>query len=183
MTAAPKEMILVPDIGIPYEPALKYVDLFERAQAVCNTTESLEKYGAQFPIEREDKEIAEVLSKAYANNPEKTSKTITNPKSSTFTPASMILTASILKEFSHKIVTEAIEIRHLVTNKLLLETESPDARIRIKSLELLGKITDVGLFTEKTEITVTHQSTDDLRARLKSKLHRMIDPTDVVSDQ
>lgn len=178
-----KEMTLVPDIGVPYEPAVQYVDLYKRAQAVCNTTESLEKYGARFPIEKEDRDIAAALAKAYANNPDKTSKTVTNPKASTFTPASMLLTASILKEFSHRVVTEAVEIRHLVTNKLLLESEHPDARIRLKAIELLGKITDVGLFTEKTEVTVTHQSTDDLRAKLKKKLHRLIDPNDVVSDQ
>jgi len=32
----------------------------------------------------------------------------------------------------------------------------------------------VGLFTDKKEITVAHTTTDDLRARLKSKLQRLI---------
>jgi hypothetical protein len=43
-------------------------------------------------------------------------------------------------------------------------------------LELLGKISDVGLFAEKTEITVTHQTTDDIKDRLRSKLTRLINP-------
>jgi hypothetical protein len=45
----------------------------------------------------------------------------------------------------------------------------------MRALELLGKISDVGLFSEKSEITVTHQSTDDLRARLKGKLEKLIE--------
>jgi 5,10-methylenetetrahydrofolate reductase len=34
----------------------------------------------------------------------------------------------------------------------------------------------VGLFAEKTEITVTHQTTDDIKDRLRSKLTRLINP-------
>jgi hypothetical protein len=53
-------------------------------------------------------------------------------------------------------------------------TDSPDPRIRIKSLELLGKISDVGLFTDRTEITITHQTTDELRNKLRAKLQRLV---------
>ena len=65
---------------------------------------------------------------------------------------------------------------HLVTNKLLLETENPDAKVRLRALELLGKISDVGLFAEKSEVTITHQSTDDLREKLRSKLTKLANP-------
>jgi len=176
-------MELVPDIGIPYEPALKYVDLLERAKAACNTAQSLTAYGAQFPPDADDKQIAAAMVGAYASDPEVASRAITSSKASTFTPASMILTATILEEFKARIVTESVHIRNLVTNKLLLETEHADARIRLKACELLGKISDVGLFVDKSEITVTHQSTSDLRSRLKDKLSRLIDPKDVVSNQ
>ena len=37
-------------------------------------------------------------------------------------------------------------------------------------MELLGKMTDVGLFTERKEITVTHQTADELREKLREKL-------------
>ena len=45
--------------------------------------------------------------------------------------------------------------------------------MRIRALELLGKISDVGLFTDRSEVLVTHQSTDELRAKLKEKLQRL----------
>ena len=93
------------------------------------------------------------------------------------TPAALLLTEKILQDFGHQVVQEASQVRHMVVNKLIQETENPDARIRVKALELLGKVSDVGLFTEKQEITITHQTSDDLRARLKKKLEKMIDVT------
>ena len=43
-------------------------------------------------------------------------------------------------------------------------------------MELLGKISDVGLFAEKSEVTVTHQTTDDLKDKLREKLSRLVNP-------
>ena len=52
----------------------------------------------------------------------------------------------------------------------------------MRALELLGKISDVGLFSEKSEVTITHQSTDDLRAKLRSKLEKLINPVEDIED-
>jgi len=71
------------------------------------------------------------------------------------------------------VAKNAVEIRMLVTNRLLEESRNPDPRVRIRALELLGKISDVGLFTDRSEVLVTHQSTDELRAKLKEKLQRL----------
>ena len=75
-----------------------------------------------------------------------------------------------------------MHIRHLVTNKLLLETENPDPRIRLRALENLGKISDVGLFAEKTEVTVTHQTTDELRQQLRQKLEKIVRPVEDIEE-
>ena len=69
-----------------------------------------------------------------------------------------------------------------MTNKLLLETENPDPKVRIRALELLGKISDVGLFAEKSEVTITHQSTDDLREKLRDKLNKLVKVEDSVEE-
>ena len=45
---------------------------------------------------------------------------------------------------------KSAHISGMVTNKLVLESENPDPRIRMRALELLGKISDVGLFSEKS---------------------------------
>ena len=49
-------------------------------------------------------------------------------------------------------------------------------------MELLGKISDVGLFAEKTEVTVTHQSTEDLRNKLRGKLEKLVQPVDDIAE-
>jgi len=49
-------------------------------------------------------------------------------------------------------------------------------------LELLGKISDVGLFTDKTEVTITHRTTDELRESLRSKLSKLVNTEEDVID-
>ena len=170
--------VLEPETGIAVSSDIRDIDLAERAAAAFETALQLEEHGADLTPNAEDKDVAAKLAIAYADDPEKTSRKATNKRMSSLTPASLVLTNGILQEFGQSVVESAIQVRHLVTNKLLLETENSDARIRIRALELLGKISDVGLFAEKSEITITHQSTDDLRAKLRGKLEKLVNPPD-----
>ena len=167
---------LSPDVGIPLSVDMPYTDIRARAEAACNTALLLMDHGLEVVPNKEDKDNAAAIAFDYAEDPEKTSKQLSATKAAKMTPASLILTNSILQEFGQAVAESATQIRHLVTNKLLLETENPDARVRIRALELLGKVSDVGLFSEKSEVTITHQSTDDLRARLRQKLEKLVNP-------
>jgi hypothetical protein len=71
-------------------------------------------------------------------------------------------------------------LRRFVTNKLIEDSGLSDPRHRLKALELLGKISDVGLFSEKTEITVKNLSPDDLETQIKSKLYKILGKTEAV---
>lgn len=146
-------------------------------EAAAGTARLLQAAGLDIPFGDEDLDDAAGTARQAARNPSQLQtpaaiKTI--PKK---TPAALLLTEKILKDYGHQIVQEAAQVRHMVVNKLIQETENPDARIRVKALELLGKVSDVGLFTEKQEITITHQTSDDLRVRLRKKLERLIDVT------
>jgi hypothetical protein len=81
-----------------------------------------------------------------------------------------------------RVAESAVTIRNLVTNKLLIESENADPRIRLRAIELLGKISDVGLFTEKSEVTVRNKSSGDIRDRLRKKLSRLADGDELVED-
>ena len=172
-------LLIEPEIGVPLADDIPNVDLKERAEAACNTALKLAEHGLDLEPTVEDEDAAAKLALAYADDPEKTSKKVTAKKAATLTPASIVLTNNILQEFGHSVAESATQIRYLVTNKLLLESENADPRIRIRALELLGKISDVGLFAEKSEVTVTHQSTEDLRNKLRGKLEKIISTTDV----
>jgi hypothetical protein len=164
---------LNPDLGVPITPDTDFGDLRVAAAAACETARLLEENGLDLTPTDNDRGVAATLAKAYAEDPDKVNKRLTQKNLSTLTPASLIQTRAILDEFGRLVAHQASEIRHLVTNKLILETENPDARVRLRALEMLGKVSDVGLFTERTEVTITHQSTDDLKIRLREKLQRL----------
>lgn len=90
-------------------------------------------------------------------------------------PGMVVHLKALLDEYDHAVVQSAAQIRRYVTNKLLEESANPDARIRMRSLELLGKISDVGLFTDKTEVTLKHRPTEELEQLLRERLMKTIE--------
>lgn len=169
-------MKINPDAGVPVpEGDQEQLDFLKVVRAAAATVELLKENGLDtaFDDPEECQSTADYLAQSYAADPEATSKAATPQNIAKLPPQSLIFTRNILDEFGQQVVTRSVEIRHLVTNKLILESENPDARIRMRALELLGKITDVGLFTERSEVTITHQSTDDLKNALKEKLQRL----------
>lgn len=177
-------LVCTPDIGVALPPeGLPYPLLRERAQAACATIDLLLGVGLDPELlvpKPEDEVLASQIVESFAKDEEKTSQAITTDKLSTLSPASLLLVRDQLDEFGHAVVERAVQIRHLVTNKLLLESANPDPKIRIRALELLGKISDVGLFTERSEVTITHQSTDELKAKLREKFDKLRRKLDVV---
>ena len=165
-----------PETGVAKRTPPKIKDLAVKASAAARTAEFLHEHGLEIKPNQEDKDVAAALAVSYAEDPDKTSKAATPKRVAHLTPATLLMTDRILKDFGHSVVKSATQVRHLVTNKLIEETENPDPRVRIRALELLGKISDVGLFAEKTEVTITHQTTDDLKDRLREKLTRLINP-------
>lgn len=96
---------------------------------------------------------------------------------------------TMLNEYNSHTVADAAELRMVVTNKLLDLSMCGDPRIEIKAAEMLGKISDVGLFTEKTEITVNYNSVADIDKAIKDKVRKMLmlhgadlSPTDIDID-
>lgn len=165
---------LTPELGVEITPDISYYDLRERAAAACNSVALLEDHGLDAKPTVSDREAAATLVTAYAEDPEKASRLVNTERASTLSPASLVALREYLDEYGRAAVTHAIEMRHLVTNRLLEESRNPDPRIRIRALELLGKHSDVGLFSERSEVTVTHQTTDELKEKLRAKLQRLI---------
>lgn len=169
-----------PEVGIAISEKAPNLDLRTRVEAASNTAAMLSEHGLEVEPTAEDNDIAAKLTLAYADDPDKTSKKVSAKRASSLPPAALMATHGILTQFGHSVVESATQVRHLVTNKLIEETENPDPRVRIRALELLGKISDVGLFTEKAEVTITHKTTDELRESLRAKLAKIIEPEDAV---
>ena len=89
-------------------------------------------------------------------------------------PGVMLHLNAMLTQYDHMIIEDAQQVRTYVTNRLLEESNDDDPKIRMRALELLGKISDVGLFTERKEITVKHQSTEELEDLILGKLDKLM---------
>jgi len=170
------QLQIEPDLAIPFpEDYSVFANFREKALAACSSAELL---GLDLEPTEEERLTAEQAVYQLAENEEKANKALVkqNDKNK---PATYKEVKSILDEYSVRVVDNALQIRLLVTNKLLIESQNEDAKIRIRALELLGKITDVGLFTEKSEVTVNHRSTEDLVNSIRSKIQRLMHPKDI----
>ena len=96
------------------------------------------------------------------------------------TPAAVRHLTGMLTAYDWEFVEQAKELRGYAVAKILEECEHPTASIRLKALQLLGKVTEVGLFTEKIEIKKTEMSDADLEQRIKDELNRFMNVTDVI---
>lgn len=98
------------------------------------------------------------------------------------TPAAVQHLVGMLTAYDWEFINQAKELRGYTVAKILEETNHPTASVRLKALALLGKVTEIGLFTEKIEIKKTELSDAELEARIKEKLNRfakIVDVTDV----
>lgn len=96
------------------------------------------------------------------------------------TPAAVRHLTGMLTAYDWEFVQQAKEIRGYAVAKLLEECEHTNANIRLKALGLLGKVTEIGLFTDKVEIKKTDMSDDEIDARIKEKLNKFMGVVDIV---
>jgi len=88
---------------------------------------------------------------------------------------------ALLTEYDKQVVADAVQVRHYVTNKLLEVSNCGETRFELRALELLGKISDVGLFSEKLEVTVTHTAST-LEHEIKDSIKRLMGKVNQVED-
>jgi hypothetical protein len=162
-------LILTPDLEIPFidpnDQDFDKLTLRERAEVAVKTINILGSAGAEFEDDYEDLAVARDIIRGEEKLDEKLlSKN----------PGAIAHVQRLLTEYEEQVVVEAARLRNYVTNKLILESDDNDARIRIRALELLGKISDVGLFTEKSEITYKTKSDEELDEELEKRIQSIL---------
>jgi hypothetical protein len=87
----------------------------------------------------------------------------------------------LVKKFDFQAFADALQARNFITNKLVLLADNGDPKIELKALELLGKHSDIGLFTERSEITIHHTTSQSLENSIKERVKRLLntDVTDI----
>ena len=150
-----------------------------KVKVVAATAKVLVDAGAEIPVSSQEKQEAADLFKQFTD-PEAKNTLNASVNKALSTPATVQHLFMMLSDYDHQVVQEAVQLRRFVTNKLLEDAGLSDPRHRLKALELLGKISDVGLFSEKTEITVKHLTPEDLESQIKSKLYKILGKTAVI---
>ena len=84
----------------------------------------------------------------------------------------------MLSAYDWEFIQQAKQLRGYAVAKILEDCEHPTASIRLKALALLGKVTEVGLFTDKIEVKKTDLTEAEIDAKLKEKLAKFMDVSD-----
>lgn len=90
--------------------------------------------------------------------------------------------AGMLSQYDWAFVEQAKEIRGYVVAQLLDMTRSPDPKVKLRALELTGKLTEVGSFTERISVTKTDASSAELEDRIRARLATLIPAPREVQD-
>lgn len=167
-------------LNIEYEPevlnapedafvSIKRVDAAGLLDSQIETTDWLKTLGAatddEVITQVEQTQATQAFATAITGSPDaKTALTKIT------TPPAISRIVSMMTAYEWQFVEEAQRLRAMAVAKIVEETDHPDARIRLKALELLGKVTEVGLFTERIEIKKTALSDVELDAKIKEKL-------------
>lgn len=86
----------------------------------------------------------------------------------------------MLTAYDWAFVEQAKELRGYCIAQLLEETKHPEAKIRLRAIELLGKVTEVALFTERVEVKKAVLSDAELETEIKSRMDKYMDLMRVV---
>ena len=82
--------------------------------------------------------------------------------------------SALLNEYDKQIVQDAAQLRTYITNKLIEISSCGNAKDELRALELLGKISDVGLFVEKSEVNIVSTTPAALEHSIKEKINRIL---------
>ena len=139
--------------------------LLDELAVAGNTVELQHELGATLEVdeetaEQEKKLLDEVIKERKKNN-------LTQPNTA-------FAAATFLRTYGAQLGLDAAQSRAAITNKLMEIADCGDTKFELKALELLGKHSDIGLFTQKSEITINYKNPDDLENAIKERVKRLL---------
>lgn len=170
VTIIPDNSVALPDSEKDEEPQ----SAREAIEVSATTAVVMQELGLPFDMTPEDEKKAHDLFEKLRHDPNNK-----NLPAQLNTPEVAAKVGALLKHYDQQVVADAIQLRTVVTNKLILLADCGDPRYELKALEMLGKISDVGLFTEKSEVTIVHKSSEELENAIRDKVRRLIHSTTI----
>ena len=150
---------------IPYDMGdEKPKTLLEEIAVAGNTAELLVDLGAPLEVDenikKQVKKLDEVVKKGKTKN--------LNEVSTAFGAA------AFLRTYGQQLALDVNQVRAALTFKLMELANYGDPKIELKALELLGKHSDISLFTSKSEITINYKDPTELENAIKERVKRLM---------
>jgi hypothetical protein len=165
-----KEM---PDGTLDLPDEINIADLQLSASSACRNLELLDKHNMElsggFGNEPRGFESEDDDPFAVPLPPPK----LRTPPARTKTTAALLEIYNILHEFGGALNATPEEVRNTVVNKLLLELENPDPKVRLKAIELLGTVPGVDLFGTKRTLAEAPKANTPAKEQLKERLKKL----------
>jgi hypothetical protein len=154
---------------VPYDLSEeKTKTLLEEMAVAGNTAELQVELGAALDVSEADaareKELLEAVAKA---------KKPSNLKE----PNTAFAAAAFLRTYGQQLAMDAAAARAAITNKLMEIANCGDTRYELRALELLGKHSDIGIFTERSEMTIKYDDPEKLEKEIKERVKRLLNAT------
>jgi hypothetical protein len=144
----------------------------ERLKIAGNTALLLSELGMDDDISEEEAEqAAQMMAKLKPADPKIKGSNKEEKKTLQRTGVALKIGA-YLSEYEKQVVDDKVQVRTVVVNRLMEISQDEDNKVALKALELLGKASD--LFTERSEITITHKTSDELKAAIKERIQLLM---------
>jgi hypothetical protein len=144
----------------------------ERLKIAGNTALLLSELGMDDDISEEEAEQASKMIAALKPAEHKNSKPTKEQSKSLQRTGVALKIGAYLSEYEKQVVDDKVQVRTVVVNRLMEISQDEDNKVALKALELLGKASD--LFTERSEITITHKTSDELKAAIKERIQLLM---------
>jgi hypothetical protein len=161
-----KQIHVVPEVTIPIPVDLTPQEaktVHERAKAAFKTVEFLAAMGLQ-PKKENMQAAKREAEKQFADSPAAQRRP--------FNAETSIWLDKLLGEYNNAIVEDTIRLKTYVTTRLVEESDGEKAADRLRALESLGKLSQLGMFADRVEISVNNKSSEELKDELAKKLSR-----------
>ena len=178
ITADEADFVPTPEEGEPQLTPLEKLSAAETLNAKIKTTDFLSEITKDDETkitEAVETRAVEAFGSFITNAPDAKQKILELQL-----PEEVRSSVAMLSQYQWQFVKQAEELRSMAVAKIVKETDHPDARIRLKALDMLGKVTEVALFTERVEVKKVDETSEELDARIKAKLAKYMGIVDAV---
>ena len=162
------------DVPLITESVTPSVEIAEHAKAVFKTADFLRDAGLDDDItEAERTESREIFVGSEVERKMPTSSKVARHL------------RALINRYDEQVIESAVQARAYILNRLL-EISDPEGEAKIgeqiRALELMGKVSEIGMFMERIEVSINTKSTEELEAELVQALSKYMGNAVVVEN-